>query len=119
MEKFLQDDTYANFFFILAVATIPFITIGISYETLVTTMAFILSGVFTVGLVICSILTKQISLAPEWIFIDLRSLFFPYTIALSTAIYSMDDGPFYIGYWFALGLAAVLIITNHLFPVRH
>ncbi len=117
MDKFLKDNNYGNIFFILTVATSPFMTIGLIYETTLTRVAYVLSGVFSLGLIICVCLINRLPLAPKWIFKDLQTLFFPYAIALSAAIYSIDEGTAYVGYWFALGVAICMIAANHI-PLR-
>lgn len=108
-----SNKNYWCVFFNIAVAASLFNTVGMIKDDAV--MASIFLWIMVAGIaasIVCFLLRNKIKTPPPLPLRNLGDLFFPYTLALSTAMFSIDGVPTTIGYWIAIGFAVVILIAN-------
>ena len=69
-------------------------------------------GVALLGAVVCLLLRKKFKTPPPKPLRNLGDLFLPYSIALSTEMFSIEGVPTTVGYCVAIGFAIVILIAN-------
>lgn len=105
----------------LIAACLPFLTIGMLGSEITAVVSCIVALVAAVILLVRVVMllgkteAKIIPLLDEDVS-DILS--FPYAIAISSMIAIQAGNDAVLGLWFALGLAVIIIISNHL-PVKH
>ena len=95
----------------LLTASLPFITIGLLNRPIILATALISGGIGIVGIILGLFLKDNTFLSKAKI-IKVQDYFFPYVLALSSAILETHGIDASSGYWLALGIAIAVLITS-------
>lgn len=99
--------------FNIAIAVSLFEVIGsVTENSLMSDIALFVDVAALIGVFIFLLIGKKIKTPPPMPLRNLGDLFYPYIIALSTAIYSINGPTITLGYWIALLFAIIIIIAN-------
>lgn len=95
----------------LLTASLPFITIGMLNRPIILATALISGGIGIVGIIL-GLFLKDNTFLSKAKKIKVQDYFFPYVLALSSAILETHGIDSSSGYWLALGIAIAVLITS-------